>query len=259
MHMVGTLSDQLLGKQAPIKYEGPGNPVVTIQIQGYTFPNTLVDLGAAINIMTTETYRVLGIINLEPTSTLSELVNKSIVRPQGTLQDVTISIDSVEYIVDFLAINPRNRLYGHPLILGQPWLLTEDVYIGCYTHPPRYLEENTHSPLTLEEALEFKNQMEDDVIKNFISRKIFMNNPTCQVLKDILANEAQGDPSKDVDDQHIPTTAIYNNKRIEIERGKMLNINNNLDSHQEQRLIQVLQKYKKAIASEYSNMKGIDP
>lgn len=95
--------------------------------------------------------------------------------------------------MDFLVINPRSRLDGHPLILGRPWLETTDSYIGCRAssmtiaqgnvvnkfvlyppakpslptvntqlHPPRYLEENIRSPLTLEEALEFKNQMEDD-------------------------------------------------------------------------------------------------
>ena len=118
--MVGTLSNLLLGKQGPIKYEDLGNPVVTIQIQGCTFPNTLVDLGAAINILTTETCNVLGITTLEPTSTLLELVDRSIIRSEGTLQDVIDFVDSWEYPVDFLVINPRSRLDGHPLILGRP-------------------------------------------------------------------------------------------------------------------------------------------
>jgi len=56
VQVVGTLSDLLLGKETPIKYEDPGNPIVTVQIYGQTFPNVLVDLGAAINILTTTTY-----------------------------------------------------------------------------------------------------------------------------------------------------------------------------------------------------------
>lgn len=86
-----------------------------------------------------------------------------------------------------------------------------------------------------------------------------MNNPTCQVLKSILDNEAQGDPSRDTYDQHIPTTIVYKSMPIEIEPGKTLNINGNLDNHQQQRLIQVLRKYKKDFSWEYSDMKGIDP
>jgi hypothetical protein len=115
----------------PVKYEDPGNPIVTVQINGQTFSNALVDLGAAINILTTTTCQKLGITSVEPTSTLLELADRSVVRPEGTLHDVMVSVDSWEYPADFLIINPKNRLDGHPLILGRPWLATADAYIGC--------------------------------------------------------------------------------------------------------------------------------
>jgi hypothetical protein len=37
VHVVGTLSDPILGKKEPVKYTDPGNPVVTVQIQGFFF------------------------------------------------------------------------------------------------------------------------------------------------------------------------------------------------------------------------------
>jgi hypothetical protein len=55
------------------------------------------------------------------------------VKPVDTLQDTTISVDSWEYPTNFLVINPRSRLDGHPLLLGRPWLTTTDAYIGCRT------------------------------------------------------------------------------------------------------------------------------
>ncbi len=55
VHVLGTLSNLILGKQAPIKYEDPWNPVGTIQIQRCTFPNTVVYLGVVINILTAKT------------------------------------------------------------------------------------------------------------------------------------------------------------------------------------------------------------
>ena len=61
VQIVGTLSDLLSRMETPIKYEDPGNPIVTVQINGQLFPNALVDLGAAINILTTTTYQKLGI------------------------------------------------------------------------------------------------------------------------------------------------------------------------------------------------------
>eukprot|EP00253_Pinus_taeda_P028345 PITA_28345 len=131
IHVVGTLSNLLFGGETPIKYEDPGNPIVTVQIYGHSFPNTLVDLGAVINILITKTYQALGIIALEPAITLLEIVDRLVVRLEGTLQDIIVSVDSCEYPIDFLVINPKSQLDGHPLILGQPWLVETDAYIGC--------------------------------------------------------------------------------------------------------------------------------
>lgn len=85
IHVVGTLSNFLLGGETPVKYEDPGNAIVTVQIYGLSFLNTLVDLGASINILIEETCRTLGIIALEPTTTLLELVDRSVVSPEGNL------------------------------------------------------------------------------------------------------------------------------------------------------------------------------
>lgn len=37
--VVGILSDLRLGGESPIKYEDPGNPIVTVQIHGFSFTN----------------------------------------------------------------------------------------------------------------------------------------------------------------------------------------------------------------------------
>lgn len=75
VQVVGTLSDLLSRREAPIKYEDLGNSIVMVQINGQTFSNSLVDLGAAVNILTTTTCQKQGITSVEPTSTLLELVD----------------------------------------------------------------------------------------------------------------------------------------------------------------------------------------
>eukprot|EP00253_Pinus_taeda_P014007 PITA_14007 len=94
VQIVSTLSYLLSGKETPIKYEDPGNPIVTVQIYGKPLTNSLVDLGAAINILTTSTCQKLGITSVEPTSTLLELADRSLVRPEGILDNVMVSVDS---------------------------------------------------------------------------------------------------------------------------------------------------------------------
>jgi hypothetical protein len=126
---VGPLSNLILGRQTPVKYVDPGNPIVTVQIQGCSFPNTLVDLGVAINILTMETCNALGLHSFNPTLIMLQLVDQSVVKPLHTLHDIDISVDSWEYPTDFLIINPKSGLEGNPLIWGRPWLATSDAYI----------------------------------------------------------------------------------------------------------------------------------
>eukprot|EP00253_Pinus_taeda_P022646 PITA_22646 len=252
--------------------------------------NTLVDLGAAINILTTTTCQKLGITSVEPTSTLLELADRSVIRLEGTLHDVMVSVDSWEYPTNFLIINPKTRLDRHTLILCRPWLATVDAYIGCrqgniiitrgtdiknlvlYSpaqpsvtivktnrHPVSYLTDNIRSPLTIQEALDFKDQTEDDAINNFISQTELTSCTQCHMIKAAFDNELEEDPLKDTHDHTIPVTFVANSKIVEIEPRKTLNINANLTSEQEMKLIHVLRKYKEAFAWDYPNMKGIDP
>ena len=47
------------------------------------------------------------------------------------MNDLVISVDSWEYPADFLVLQPKLQLGGHPLILGRPWLDTVDACISC--------------------------------------------------------------------------------------------------------------------------------
>ena len=102
------------------KYDDPGNPTVTVQIGHTQIPNVLVDLGVAINVITIETVRKLGLTNIRPTPTILELADRSTIKPEGIMDDLVISVDSWEYPTDFLVLQPKLQVGGHPLILGRP-------------------------------------------------------------------------------------------------------------------------------------------
>ena len=59
----------------------------------------------------------------------------------------------------------------------------------------------------------------------------------------------------------FPIQSITNtqSKTIEISPGKTLNIGTHLDSSQEEKLIQLLRKYQKSFAWDYTDMHGIHP
>jgi hypothetical protein len=94
--------------EIPYKYNDPGNPVVTIEINGIYLPNTLIDLGATINVMPFETMKKLQINQLRPTQTMIELVDKLVISLVGSLDDVIITLASWEYPLDILVIYSRS-------------------------------------------------------------------------------------------------------------------------------------------------------
>jgi hypothetical protein len=100
--VVGQLSEFI--SEMPYKYNDPRNPVVTVEINGISLPNTLIDLGVEINVMPFDTMQKLKINQLRPTQTMIELADKSVISPAGSLDDVTITLASWEYPVDFLVI-----------------------------------------------------------------------------------------------------------------------------------------------------------
>jgi hypothetical protein len=63
---------------------------------------------------------------------MTELANKSVISPTGCLDDVTVTLASWEYPIDFFVIYSKSSSkLGHPVVLGHPWLATVDAFISC--------------------------------------------------------------------------------------------------------------------------------
>ena len=58
------------------------------------------------------------------------MVDISTIKPEGILDDLVVFVDSWEYTVEFVLLQPKSHLGGHPLILGRPCLATTDAYIS---------------------------------------------------------------------------------------------------------------------------------
>ena len=93
--MVGQLSGLMLGKMILAKYLDPGSPFFYVHIDGVIVPKTLIDLGATINVITKETMLKLILQGtLRKTTIVLQLVDRSIITPEGIVEDVMVSIDS---------------------------------------------------------------------------------------------------------------------------------------------------------------------
>jgi hypothetical protein len=143
VQVVGQLSEFI--SEMPYKYNDPGNPIVIVEINGISLPNTLIDIGATINVMPFDTMKKLQINQLRPTQTMIELVDKSVISPVGSLDDVTVTLDSLEYPIEFIAIYSKSSSKpGHPVAIGRPWLATTDAFISCWS-AEMTISNETHS------------------------------------------------------------------------------------------------------------------
>jgi hypothetical protein len=81
--------------------------------------------------MTLETLQLLQLQNeVRETPTILELADRSTIKLEGVIEDLSISVESWNYPVDFIVLQPKTKLRGHPLILGRPWLATADAFIS---------------------------------------------------------------------------------------------------------------------------------
>jgi hypothetical protein len=150
--------------------------------------------------MTLQTMEQLQLLNLHPTPIVLELADRSKIKPEGVLDDVIVSLDSWEYPVDFMVLQPKTPSGGHPLILGRPWLATTNAFIGCRSgnmlishgdsvknvtlYPPTKSshelentpwldttnsdEENVQSISAIDHIMQFKVLTEEDQIQSFL-------------------------------------------------------------------------------------------
>jgi hypothetical protein len=130
--LIGELSDYISKQPRVAKYGIPGNPVVTITINKVPIGNTLIDLGAAINVIVVTTLEELQLKPLlRPTPTILELSDKTKVILEGIFDDIIVTLASWEYPIDFLVIHSKDPTKGHLVILGIPWLAIANAFIGC--------------------------------------------------------------------------------------------------------------------------------
>lgn len=76
------MSDFMLGQVIFLKYLDPGSLVVDVHINDTIVPHTLIDLGAAINVMTKDTMLKLNLHgSFRKTTTVLQLANCSTLTP----------------------------------------------------------------------------------------------------------------------------------------------------------------------------------
>jgi hypothetical protein len=118
------------------------DPIIEVQCNGSVLHGVLVDGGAGVNVMTIPAMRYLGLKIDRPASVTLKMANKRVVRPEGVISNVVITVMRVSTIVDFHVVLEEDGAY--PMILGRPWLTKSHArnywgegYMTIGVHPNR--------------------------------------------------------------------------------------------------------------------------
>ncbi|RDX84913.1 hypothetical protein CR513_33963, partial [Mucuna pruriens] len=118
----------------PKKYKDLGIFSVPCTIGECTFADTMLDLGASINVMPASIYKALNFGDLEPVGMVIQLANKSIVQPLGILEDVLVQVNELTFPANFYVLDMEDETSGKEstLILGRPFLMTARTKIDVH-------------------------------------------------------------------------------------------------------------------------------
>jgi len=116
--------------------------IIDVQCNGSVLHGVLVDGGAGVNVMTIPVMRYLGLKINRPALVTLKMANKQIVRPEGVISNVVITVMRISTIVDFHVVLEEDGAY--PMILGKPWLTKSHArnywgegYMTIGVHPNR--------------------------------------------------------------------------------------------------------------------------
>eukprot|EP00253_Pinus_taeda_P016090 PITA_16090 len=174
--------------------------------------------------------------------------------PKGIVEDVMVSVDSWEYLVDFLVLQPKEKLIGYPLILGRPLFATADAYIKHDL--PLWLEEGDEdevysAPVCTLEATLGGPEIEDDLIENLIQNLP----PSVLPLEELV----EGTQASVVVDLCVANPTSPRVKNVEFGPERTLKISSSLSPSQEKEMCNLLNRHLDAFTWSYKEMKGVHP
>ena len=118
----------LMKKELPEKMKDPGSFTIPCMIEGIEIQKALCDSGASINLMPLSVAKQLSLGELIPTTITLQMADRSMVKPEGVLEDVLVTVGKFVFPVDFIVLDMEEDSQV-PLLLGRPFLATRAALI----------------------------------------------------------------------------------------------------------------------------------
>ncbi|KAK9045692.1 hypothetical protein V6N11_051601 [Hibiscus sabdariffa] len=275
----------------PPKLKDQGMFTIPCKIGNVGIKRAMCDLGASINVMPLSVYNTLSADPLKETRITVQLVDRSIVYPEGVLENVLVQVNELIFPADFYVIDMKSDHTNNSpeILLGHPFLSTTNVEIevrsGLLTLEcnGEVVKFNVYKTMRYLEEIESINfvDMFDPVIHDFIETNFV--DKSCKEYDDSDNELREFEPSylvNSVLSKELSTSpktkllpSVLQAPQIELkELSKHLKyaflrdndtllviVSNKLSEKEESQLISVLRKHKEAIGWTVAYTKGLSP
>nr|GEU41958.1 reverse transcriptase domain-containing protein [Tanacetum cinerariifolium] len=180
----------VLLKKLPETLWDPGKFLIPCDFPGMDECLALADLGASINLMPLSVWNKLSLPDLSPTCMTLELADRSISRPVGVAEDVSVKVGKFHFPADFVVVDfdadPRV-----PLILGRSFLKTGRTLIDVYEGELTLRVANKAVTFNLDQTSRYSSNY-DDILVN----QIDVLNVACdEYSQKVLGFSVSGNPT----------------------------------------------------------------
>ena len=116
----------VLQKKLPPKCKDQGMFAISCTIGNVGIKRAMCDLGASINVMPLSIYSSLNAGPLKETGVVIQLADRSIVYPEGVLEDVLVQVNGLIFPADFFVLDMEDDKSSNSsdILLGRPFLST---------------------------------------------------------------------------------------------------------------------------------------
>ena len=276
------------------KMKDPGSFTIPCIIGGVKIQKALCDSGASINLMPLSVAKKLSLGELIPTTITLQMADISMVKPEGVLEDVLVTVGKFVFPVDFIILDMEEDSQV-PLLLGRPFLATGaalidmqkgvltlrvgeeasafnmiksmqnidtdrenfNVFDDVYTYNPD-VPNDCNTQIFINEKEMNSQYIEDDY--SDCPYHIFHSVETVLSLKH-NRNE-KGEIYQETSEEglvlkELPSQLKY--AYLESPKRKPFIISARLSDVEEQRLLEILKKHKESIGWSIEELKGISP
>ncbi|KAK4256394.1 hypothetical protein QN277_009266 [Acacia crassicarpa] len=149
----------ILTNRLPPKLKDLDSFTILCAIRPNYLGKALCDLGTSINLMPLSIFKQLAVGEARPTIVTLQLADRSIVLPEGKIEDVLVKVDKFIFPVDFIILDFEAD-HDVPILLGRPFMATGRTLIDVEKGELTMRVNNDQATFSILKTARFKDPTE---------------------------------------------------------------------------------------------------